>query len=56
MTRKRPAIVIGDDFSVWIGNTTDAAVTVECGELFGFGTGSYEEKVVSFLSCIFLEF
>lgn len=44
---KRPHVVISSSYEVWIGNLTDSALTLACGELFGFGTGSYEPKVVS---------
>ncbi|CAK9054749.1 FO synthase subunit 1 [Durusdinium trenchii] len=47
MTKKRPAIVIAQDFSIWIGNTSEQSVTFEPGELLGFGTGAFEEKVIS---------
>jgi|Cyp1metagenome_2_1107374.scaffolds.fasta_scaffold04875_10 hypothetical protein len=47
MTRKKPAIVICEDFSLWLGNTSDSDSVVEPGELLGFGTGVFEEKVVS---------
>ncbi|CAL1145066.1 unnamed protein product [Cladocopium goreaui] len=39
MTRKKPAIVICEDFSLWLGNTSDSDSVVEPGELLGFGTG-----------------
>lgn len=49
---KRPSIIISDTYEVWIGNTTDAALNLTCGELFGFGTGLFEPKAVSALpSC-----
>ena len=48
---KKPAIIIGNDFSIWIGNTSDAHLDVK-GELFGFGRGTYEEKIVSNLLSI----
>lgn len=52
LTGKKPAIVICDSFAVWLGNTTDADMTLEAGELFGFGRGTYEHKVVGNpLSC-----
>ena len=47
MSGKKPAVVIGDDFSIWVGNTSDAAITLAAGELFGFGRGVYEQKQVS---------
>ena len=47
MSGKKPAVVISDDYSLWIGNTSDASLTVSAGELFGFGRGSYEQKAVS---------
>ena len=43
---KKPGIIIGNDFSIWIGNTSDAHLDLK-GELFGFGRGTYEEKIVS---------
>lgn len=52
MTKKRPAIVIAQDFSIWIGNTSEQSVTFEPGELLGFGTGAFEEKVISALAPI----
>lgn len=33
--------------SLWLGNTSDSDSVVEPGELLGFGTGVFEEKVVS---------
>ena len=58
MTRKKPAIVICEDFSLWLGNTSDSDSVVEPGELLGFGTGVFEEKVVSPFgvtnACLFL--
>ena len=51
MTRKKPAIVICEDFSIWIGNTSDSDYMVEPGELLGFGTGVFEERVVSHSAC-----
>lgn len=47
MSRKKPAIYIGSDFSIWMGNTSDSDVQYDPGELFGFGTGVFEEKAVS---------
>ena len=45
--KKRPAIYIGSDCCIWIGNTSDTAIQCDPGELFGFGTGAFEEKAVS---------
>lgn len=42
----RPAIVIDDNFCVWVGNLLDAELKLQPTELFGFGKGSYEEKQV----------
>ena len=43
---KKPAIVIDENFAVWVGNLTDATLKLEPGELFGFGRGAWEEKQV----------
>ena len=43
---KKPPILIDETFGVWVGNLTDADITLEPGELFGFGRGSYEQKEV----------
>ena len=32
-----------DDFAVWLINKTTESITVRCGELFGFGTGTAAE-------------
>ena len=44
---KKPAIAIGNDWSIWIGNLTDTPLDLKPSELFGFGRGVYEEKIVS---------
>lgn len=44
---KKPAIAIGDDWSLWLGNLTDAQMELKAGELFGFNKGVFEEKIVS---------
>ena len=46
MVGKKPAIIIGADFSVWVGNTQDTPMTLPAGELFGFGRGTYEQKEI----------
>ena len=51
--KKRPAIYIGSDCCIWIGNTSDTAIQCDPGELFGFGTGAFEEKAVSQLDVMF---
>ncbi|CAK9096397.1 FO synthase subunit 1, partial [Durusdinium trenchii] len=43
---KKPSIAIDETFGIWLGNLTDADITVQAGELFGFGRGSYEQKEV----------
>lgn len=47
MSGSRPAIAISNDFSVWLGNTSDADLMVHAGELFGFGLGNFKAEVVS---------
>lgn len=44
---KKPAIAIGDDWSLWVGNLTDTQLDIKAGELFGFNKGIFEEKIVS---------
>ena len=46
---RRPAIAIGNDFSIYVGNTTDTEISLTAGELFGFGRGTFEQKVVSLI-------
>lgn len=43
---KKPAIIIANDFSVWVGNSSDAHLDLKGVELFGFGRGAYEQKIV----------
>ncbi|CAK9036023.1 unnamed protein product [Durusdinium trenchii] len=43
---KKPAITVDENYHIWLGNLTDADVTLEAGELFGFGRGAYEQKEV----------
>lgn len=50
---KRPHIAITSNLSVWLG-AGDSDLTVEPGELFGFGTGSYEAVVVRPAGMIFI--
>ena len=42
---KSPQIAITSNLSVWLG-AGDADLSLEPGELFGFGTGAFEEVVV----------
>ncbi|CAK9050867.1 unnamed protein product [Durusdinium trenchii] len=46
-TKNKPAVLISTSMCLWIGNTTDNPMAVEAGELCGFGTGSFEKKVIS---------
>ena len=46
MTRRRPAVAITADLSIWVGNTSDVDFSCEPGELIGFGTGGFEEKII----------
>lgn len=46
MTRKKPTVFIASDHSIWIGNTSDEDFQCEPGEVFGFGTGAFEEKAI----------
>ena len=36
-------VAIASDISVWLINTTDTAIPLRCGEVFGFGTGQASE-------------
>lgn len=42
----RPTIVISKSFNIYLGNTGDEEMLVKEGELFGFGTGSFEVKLI----------
>lgn len=52
---RRPNIAIASNLSVWLG-AGDSDITVEPGELFGFGTGSYEAVVVRPAGMILIHF
>jgi len=38
--------VITKSFNIYLGNTGDEEMLVKEGELFGFGTGSFEVKLI----------
>ena len=42
--------MVSDKYEVWLGNLGTAVLDLEPGELFGFGTGSYETSVVGGLA------
>ena len=44
--RDKPAIILSKDARVWLGNTSDSSQTWSACELFGFGTGAFEWKVI----------
>ncbi|CAK9066087.1 unnamed protein product [Durusdinium trenchii] len=46
MVGKKPAIAITQDFSLFIGNTSDAELALDAGELFGFGRGTFDQKEI----------
>ena len=46
MAGKKPQIAIGEDFSIYVGNSTDSELVLEAGELFGFGRGIFEQREV----------
>ena len=46
-SRAKPAVIIGTDFSLWIGNEGDEELCLQASELAGFNLGQYEEKVVA---------
>lgn len=43
----KPAVLIASNLNIWLGNGADEDMTFKCQELFGFGVGAFEEKVVS---------
>lgn len=47
MKNGKPAVVITDGLEIWLGNTSDQNLRVAAGELFGFGTGQFEEVTKS---------
>ncbi len=52
MVSKKPAIIIDDQYQLWIGNLTDSHLDLQPGELFGFGRGSFTQKIVSYYTSI----
>lgn len=38
--------MIAKSFNIYLGNTGDEEMLVKEGELFGFGTGSFEVKLI----------
>ena len=43
----KPTMVLTKDFHVWLLNSTSEAMEMDAEELFGFGTGQYQNQVVS---------
>lgn len=43
----KPTILVTKDYKIFLGNLTEEAVEVPPGELFGFGTGTFEVKLIS---------
>lgn len=42
--RTKPAIIVGSDFSLYIGNETTEEISLPASELCGFNLGTFEEK------------
>ena len=42
----KPSLMVDKHFNIWLGNETNEEVTFEGIELFGFGTGAFEQKIV----------
>eukprot|EP00438_Fugacium_kawagutii_P028319 Skav205364 [mRNA] locus=scaffold3980:93982:112606:+ [translate_table: standard] len=42
----KPSVIVSKGYELYIGNETDAAATYPACEMFGFGTGSFEFKLV----------
>lgn len=42
----KPAVVLCEDYAMWLMNPTDAAMQVNAGEICGFGTGSFDEAII----------
>ncbi len=43
----KPTILVTKDYKIFLGNLTDEELKVDQGELFGFGTGNFEVKLIS---------
>lgn len=43
----KPTILVTKEYKIYLGNLTDEAVELTAGELFGFGTGAFEVKLIS---------
>lgn len=42
----RPSVLIAKEFEIYVGNLENTDLSVPSGELFGFFTGSHEQKIV----------
>jgi len=42
----KPTIILDKNFHVWLTNPTGDSMEISAGELFGFGTGQYQNVVV----------
>ena len=42
----KPTIILDKNFHVWLTNPTGDSMDISAGELFGFGTGQYQNAVV----------
>ena len=46
----KPTVVLTKSFHLWLCDASADDLQLEAGELFGFGTGAYSEKVLSRLA------
>ena len=42
----KPAVVLLNDYTLWLVNPSESQMEVNAGELCGFGTGSFDEAIV----------
>ncbi|CAK9043568.1 FO synthase subunit 1 [Durusdinium trenchii] len=43
----KPALVVGSDMAIYLGNESDQELTLEAMELCGFNTGEYQQKAIA---------
>ncbi|CAK9094359.1 FO synthase subunit 1, partial [Durusdinium trenchii] len=50
--RGKPAVIVGEDFSFWLGNETSEELSLVACEICGFNVGQFEERFASDLALV----
>ena len=45
--RLKPSVLVGKDYSLWIGNETTGELKLDASEICGFNLGSFESKAIA---------